>query len=237
MYFCWKRPCILNVICVYLLLVYVIVVYVFLDAATLTEDFPCFFLSCKANARVNLAKTGTARTPTNCCVVLYIACFVSFCVLFLCKCVLYYCHRVTTQLQLINISYHIKHSVGFLGLWKEYIFIWTLQPCGQSVAMTEALSVQDCHWDSAVIPDVVIAALLVLNTRYSPLPPRMPFFRSQARSQNSEDQLLASSCLVSCPSLCPSAWNNLASTRRILMKFDIQPFFFFCKSKENFKLH
>ena len=24
----------------------------FLDAATLTEVFPCFFLSCKANARV-----------------------------------------------------------------------------------------------------------------------------------------------------------------------------------------
>jgi len=28
------------------------VVYVFLDAATLTEVFPCFFLSCKANASV-----------------------------------------------------------------------------------------------------------------------------------------------------------------------------------------
>ena len=26
--------------------------------ATLTEVFPCFFLSCKANARVSLAKTG-----------------------------------------------------------------------------------------------------------------------------------------------------------------------------------
>jgi hypothetical protein len=34
------RPCIL------------IVVYVFLDAATLTEVFPCFSLGCKANARV-----------------------------------------------------------------------------------------------------------------------------------------------------------------------------------------
>ena len=29
-----------------------IIVYVFLDAATLTEVFPCFFLGCKANARV-----------------------------------------------------------------------------------------------------------------------------------------------------------------------------------------
>jgi len=26
--------------------------------ATLTEGFPCFFLSCKANARIYLAKTG-----------------------------------------------------------------------------------------------------------------------------------------------------------------------------------
>jgi len=42
----------------YLLIVYVIVVYIFLHAATLTEVFPCFFLSCKANARVNLVKTG-----------------------------------------------------------------------------------------------------------------------------------------------------------------------------------
>ena len=72
---------------------------------TLTKVFPCFFLSCKANARVKLTKTGHGLHSSklvNICVVLLL--FVLFCVLFVCKCVLYYCHRVTTQLQLTNIS-------------------------------------------------------------------------------------------------------------------------------------
>jgi hypothetical protein len=77
-----------------------------LNSATPTEVFPCFFLSCKANARVKPAKIGHGpQSFQNICVVLCIVCFVSFCVLFVCKCVLYYCHRVSTQLQLINISY------------------------------------------------------------------------------------------------------------------------------------
>ena len=69
--------------------------------------FPCFFLSCKANARVQQAKTGHGPHSCNCCVVLCIVCFVSFYVLFVCKCVLYFCHRVATQLQSTNIPYHI----------------------------------------------------------------------------------------------------------------------------------
>ena len=89
----------------YCCLCILIVIYVFLDAATLTEVFPYFFLGCKANARVILAKTGHGPQSSNCCVVLCIVCFVSFYVLFVCKCVLYCSHRVTTQLQLTNVSY------------------------------------------------------------------------------------------------------------------------------------
>jgi len=87
--------------------------------ATLTEVFPCFFLGCKANARVKPAKTGQRPHSSKflCCsmyflrsmyfcVVLCIVCFVPFSVLFVCIYVLYDCHRVATQLQ-INTSYNI----------------------------------------------------------------------------------------------------------------------------------
>jgi hypothetical protein len=80
--------------------------------STMTEVFPCFFLSCKANSRVKPAKTGHGPysssflcCSTCFCAVLCIVYFLSFSVLFVCICVLYYCHRVATQLQL-NI-YHI----------------------------------------------------------------------------------------------------------------------------------
>jgi len=45
------------------------------------------------------------------CCSMYFFCFVSFFVLFVCICVLYYCHRVATQLQLTNISYHFNTSL------------------------------------------------------------------------------------------------------------------------------
>jgi hypothetical protein len=52
------------------------------SSATLTEDFPCFFLSCKANARVYLAKMGHGLHSSKLvnCVVLCIV-FVDFVVL------------------------------------------------------------------------------------------------------------------------------------------------------------
>jgi hypothetical protein len=48
-------------------------------------------------------------------IVLFYIVFVSivlFYVLFVCKCVLYYCHRMSTQLQLTNISYHTINASG-----------------------------------------------------------------------------------------------------------------------------
>jgi len=115
MYFYCKSLCILIVVYVFLLFVHVfiklsmysycclcipivhpcilIVVYVFLDVATLTEVFPCFFLGCKANARVKLTKTGHGPHSSK-IVVLFYALFVlyrSMC----CFCVNVHCTSAT----------------------------------------------------------------------------------------------------------------------------------------------
>jgi len=102
------------------IILYNIMTEVFLNLTevflTLTEVFPCFFLSCKANARVKLAKTGyDPHSSTLVCIcVVRLLLFVLFgcylCCSMYCLCVNVYCHRVTTQLQLINISYH-SHSI------------------------------------------------------------------------------------------------------------------------------
>ena len=68
---------------------------------TLTEVFPCFFLSCKANVRVHLAKMG--HGPHSSLIVLFHVLIVLFYVLFcvdcvvhvLCLCVNVYCTTAT----------------------------------------------------------------------------------------------------------------------------------------------
>jgi len=97
---------------------------------TLTEVFPCFFLSCKANARVKLAKTGHGSHSST----LFVICvvrllFVLFYFMYY-LCVNVYCHRVTTQLQLINISYRIissaLHNRLSLTLYRVFYEFWML---------------------------------------------------------------------------------------------------------------
>jgi len=98
----------------------------FVFVATLTEVFPYFSLSCKANSRVKPAKTGHGRHSSQflCCSMYFcvvLCIFVLFYALFVCICVLYYCHRVATQLQL-NISHHIIQT-SQLKLYREIIAI------------------------------------------------------------------------------------------------------------------
>jgi hypothetical protein len=73
---------------------------------TLTEVFPWLFLSCKANARVKTRK-DVARPA-----LFHISCYL--CCSVYCLCVNVYCHRVTTQLQLINIS-NFKKILNIAG--------------------------------------------------------------------------------------------------------------------------
>ena len=69
--------------------VLVICIIVTEDFLTLTEVFPCFILSCKANAKVKLAKTGQGlHSSTLLCICVVRLLFVLFYVLFVCKCVL-----------------------------------------------------------------------------------------------------------------------------------------------------
>ena len=74
---------------------------------TLTEVFPCFFLSCKANARLKPAKTGHGPHSSQllCCSMYFLCCSMYFCFLCIvpcrslyCLCVYVYCSTATACL-------------------------------------------------------------------------------------------------------------------------------------------
>jgi hypothetical protein len=80
----------------------------------MTEVFPCIFLSCKANARVKLAKTGHgphSSTLVVICVVRLL--FMLFYVLFVCKCVL------PPGDNPIAVNKYISTKMKMSALWKH----------------------------------------------------------------------------------------------------------------------
>jgi hypothetical protein len=80
---------------------------------TLAEVFPCVFLSCKANARVKLAKTEHGpHYPTLVVICVVRLLFVLFYVLFVCKCVLPPGDNPTVVDKYININ---KLLFSFFG--------------------------------------------------------------------------------------------------------------------------
>jgi hypothetical protein len=56
----------------YLLYIYKFIVCLCIPSATLNEVFPCFFLSCKANARVTTAKMGHGPHSSQIFVLFYV---------------------------------------------------------------------------------------------------------------------------------------------------------------------
>jgi hypothetical protein len=67
-------------------------------------------LSCKANARVKLTKTGYSL-HSSILVVIYIVLFLLYCSMYF-LCVNVYCHQVTTHLQVTNISYQLAAHIS-----------------------------------------------------------------------------------------------------------------------------
>jgi hypothetical protein len=90
---------------------------------TLTKVFPCFILSCKANFRVKLLKTGHGPHFSKLVVICFVRLFVLFNVLFVCKCVLLpgdntiavnKYHIISYHIISYHTSYHISYHISYI---------------------------------------------------------------------------------------------------------------------------
>ena len=88
-------------------------------SATLTEVFPCFFLTCKANATVYLAKTGHGPHSSKMFVFFYVL-FVLFRSVY-CLCANVYCTTATGWQP--NCSWQIYHIINI----NIYLIFFTLR--------------------------------------------------------------------------------------------------------------
>jgi len=72
--------------------IYIYILIVCLCMTTLTEVFPCFFLSCKANARVKPAKTGHGPHSSKfLCYSMYFLCCSMYCLFCVVLCIVCVC--------------------------------------------------------------------------------------------------------------------------------------------------
>ena len=81
-----------------------------------------FFSNPKSTWKLRLpVRRSGIRIPVGARILL----IVLFYILFVCKCVLYYCYRVSTQLQLSNISYNSWFQI-FAVFCMLYVFFWVI---------------------------------------------------------------------------------------------------------------
>jgi len=130
------------------------------------------------------------------CVVLLL--FVLLYVLSMCKCVLY-CHRVLTQLQLTNISYHIQSTVNSSLFWdvRRHRFVVVYRRFGttyrshiQGSNSLDCLTLEDKTAETSV-------------TSYQPTPRNIP--EGQRPQTHDGGRLKSCKCLCVCPSGVPNA--------------------------------
>jgi len=69
---------------------------------------------------LNSQRRGTARTHPHLLLFVLFGCY--FCCSMYCLCVNVYCHRMTTQFQLINMSYIVSYTVIWCGkMWRNEV--------------------------------------------------------------------------------------------------------------------